>query len=1581
MQAGDVSVRLLADVAQFQRQMARAEALVQQTSANMISAFRGLAAPLAAAFSLGAIVQWTRAAIDAADKAGKLAQTIGVATEQVAGLQLAFRQSGLAAEQLGPVMSKLAAAIANGNKALDAMQVATRNADGSLRSTRDVLGDVAQRFAGYRDGAAKTALAVALLGEEGAKLVPLLNGGAAGLADMDAKARALGLTLDDKAAKAAAEFNDQLDLLRARSQGAVQSIGLGLLPVVNELLSGFSSATDATDRYKGVVEALRIPLEAISIAAANVKFVLESVGREIGAVAAQIVTLGQLDIDGFNAISEAVKEDGRRARAELDAFEQRVLNAGRRAAATATAAAAASNRPAAPTIGTTATDPFGVFANRALAAQRQRDIDAAIKAEQDLTKALQKEAADRAKAAEDEYEALRRTVEGWTRTQLEAYSRNADAAQSRLATLQDEEAAIAMAAQRNVSLAEAIELVAIARLYEASVGLDANDVRAQAIDREIAAREQLVELMRSRAARDANQQAAEQAARDWSQITQQIGQSLTDALMNGSMKAGDFIKRLFSTMVLRPVIQAVMNPIMGAMGSALGFSGAASAATGGASAASTGMSAIGAMGTLGAYGSLFGSGATLAMAGNTMGALSSAGAMMSAGATGSGLAMGAGALAPWVIGGMILINGLSRKLKDVGIQGTFGGDAGFSGEQYRFYKGGFLRSNKTTTQALDAEMQGVLSGTFTQIRSSTAEMARQLGLSADALDSFTKDIKFSLKGLTEEQIQQKLTEEFGKLGDEMARLVMGAGGSAQALQQLYQAVMQQREQLEVRLLELQGNTVALRERERATIHETNLALYDSVQALEDYQAAAKAASEALTAQINALRSELDQALSERLSIAQAVVGERTTLEERLLQLQGNTAALRERELAAMDPLNRAFARFVFAAEDAKTATEQVAQRMSALADAGAGIAAFVAELQRGSSGASSIGALRAQYQATLALARQGNVQASGRIVGEARALIDASQARARTRTEADIIASRIAAELSALPATKSWEQQQTELLQTIATQGATAQTGQDAILKATQEGFAYLDTTADGLLTLDELKTGLAGIATDKQIKSLVTRVDANGDGFITQLELAVAAVGTLETNLVAKLATEFATLDTTADGLLTLDELKTGLAGIATDEQIKALVTRVDANGDGFITQLELAVAAVGTLESNLLAKLATEFLTLDTTADGLLTLDELKTGLAGIATDEQIKALISAVDINGDGQIDELELLQSLTGGVQQNTLETLRSNETQISALRDLIKQTVVNSQSLNTLNLSIELLSNSLIQATEAEKAAKEAEIKRASDLQKANLLNIQGEQNKKTSYEAQQAAQSSIAYLKTEQNSLTSAVDQLLGIWEYGSSRGSHQEVIKRYSEIADNVPVNTQSGTAEQRLEWANLILQAGGQASGAFSRRGMSAWNSAINAFVSEISDQDGFANYSDILIQINEYQKRLDSANKIIDSLEALRQQIISLGGVPTFAEGGLHAGGLRLVGENGPELEVTGPARYWSSAETAQLFGNSTRRDQVLVAEIRALRAEVTELRAEARSTAVATNKTARILDRVTPDGNSLQTVAAA
>ncbi|MFC0200836.1 hypothetical protein ACFFIZ_11075, partial [Paracoccus rhizosphaerae] len=47
--------------------------------------------------------------------------------------------------------------------------------------------------------------------------------------------------------------------------------------------------------------------------------------------------------------------------------------------------------------------------------------------------------------------------------------------------------------------------------------------------------------------------------------------------------------------------------------------------------------------------------------------------------------------------------------------------------------------------------------------------------------------------------------------------------------------------------------------------------------------------------------------------------------------------------------------------------------------------------------------------------------------------------------------------------------------------------------------------------------------------------------------------------------------------------------------------------------------------------------------------------------------------------------------------------------------------------------------------------------------------------------------------------------------------------------------------------------------------------------------------------------------------------------LGGLltPRFATGGMHQGGLRIVGENGPELEATGAARIWNASQTRNML----------------------------------------------------------
>lgn len=47
----------------------------------------------------------------------------------------------------------------------------------------------------------------------------------------------------------------------------------------------------------------------------------------------------------------------------------------------------------------------------------------------------------------------------------------------------------------------------------------------------------------------------------------------------------------------------------------------------------------------------------------------------------------------------------------------------------------------------------------------------------------------------------------------------------------------------------------------------------------------------------------------------------------------------------------------------------------------------------------------------------------------------------------------------------------------------------------------------------------------------------------------------------------------------------------------------------------------------------------------------------------------------------------------------------------------------------------------------------------------------------------------------------------------------------------------------------------------------------------------------------------------------------------GLPAFANGGDHAGGLRVVGERGWEVEATGPARYWSHDQAVNMLSRAS------------------------------------------------------
>ena len=85
--------------------------------------------------------------------------------------------------------------------------------------------------------------------------------------------------------------------------------------------------------------------------------------------------------------------------------------------------------------------------------------------------------------------------------------------------------------------------------------------------------------------------------------------------------------------------------------------------------------------------------------------------------------------------------------------------------------------------------------------------------------------------------------------------------------------------------------------------------------------------------------------------------------------------------------------------------------------------------------------------------------------------------------------------------------------------------------------------------------------------------------------------------------------------------------------------------------------------------------------------------------------------------------------------------------------------------------------------------------------------------------------------------------------------------------------------------------------------------------------------------------------TANQLISGVMNVRSEYRG-GGLATFEAGGFHTGGLRLVGERGPELEVTGPSRIFNAQQTRSMLQGS---GGASAEEIRGLREDVRRLTA--------------------------------
>lgn len=310
-------IELGADVAGFESDMKRAESISAKYSKQMESVAnkygKAIGAALAtAAVGVGVLLKKT---IDAADEMNKFAQKSALSVQQLSGLQYAAKQSGLEIDKFRSAVLKMEVAqakAAGGSEkqaaVFRALGISVTDVNKNLISADKVLLQTADKMASMRDGAAKTALAMAVFGKAGADMVPFLNGGSQAILEMQQRAEALGIVMSDNLAAASEVFNDRMDDLREMVNGFGVQIAEQIVPGLAEMADQFVSASIEAGTFKDAGEAVGEVLKGLVIGLTLVKNTIEVITAAVLAMASVIKAGFSASAATIGAFADYVQE-------------------------------------------------------------------------------------------------------------------------------------------------------------------------------------------------------------------------------------------------------------------------------------------------------------------------------------------------------------------------------------------------------------------------------------------------------------------------------------------------------------------------------------------------------------------------------------------------------------------------------------------------------------------------------------------------------------------------------------------------------------------------------------------------------------------------------------------------------------------------------------------------------------------------------------------------------------------------------------------------------------------------------------------------------------------------------------------------------------------------------------------------------------------------------------------------------------------------------------------------------------------------------------------------------------------------
>lgn len=258
-----LSIDIEARLAKFQDGLDRVARDAGRTANSIDRAFSGLKSTLGALAGLaigGSIVSQLKIAVEELAALNDGATQAGVSVESLSSLLNTLAPTGIGLQEIVDLAGKLTKAMGQAEvetskqaRAFKALGISIKDSAGNLRNADDVLTDVARALSRYSDDANKVAIAQALLGESGARYLPILG-------DIASRSRAAATVTADQA-RAADDLADQIGELNQQFTIFKQGLASAVIPTIVRLIEQFNAGIEAAGGFgQAIVRyGLRLP--------------------------------------------------------------------------------------------------------------------------------------------------------------------------------------------------------------------------------------------------------------------------------------------------------------------------------------------------------------------------------------------------------------------------------------------------------------------------------------------------------------------------------------------------------------------------------------------------------------------------------------------------------------------------------------------------------------------------------------------------------------------------------------------------------------------------------------------------------------------------------------------------------------------------------------------------------------------------------------------------------------------------------------------------------------------------------------------------------------------------------------------------------------------------------------------------------------------------------------------------------------------------------------------------------------------------------------------------------------------------